>query len=116
MERAASTILRWTGRILILLAALVLVASLFLPDAVQPLNPIVCPNGTELDNSRYTPPRAPDDEKLELVCTSAVYTESAAKKVLTVVGVLVAFGVLALWFSSRLRERPMRRPDGPVLR
>ena len=64
MERATSTFLRWAGRILILLAALVLVASLFLPDAVQPLNPIVCPNGTELDNSRYTPPRAPDDEKL----------------------------------------------------
>ena len=42
--------------------------------------------------------------------------QSAAKKVLTVVGVLLAFGLLALWFSTRVRERPMRRPDGPVLR
>lgn len=116
MERAASTFLRWSGRVLILLAALVLVASLFLPDAVQPLNPVVCPDGTELANARYTPPRAPDDAKLELVCTSPAYTESAAKKVLTVVGVLLAFGVLALWFSTRIRQHPMGRPDVPVLR
>ena len=116
MDRVASTFLRWSGRILLLLAALILVASFFLPDAVQPLNPLVCPAGTELDNSRYAIPGGPDNEKLELVCTSATYTESAAKKVLVVIGGLGAFGLLALWFSTRVTQHPTTRPNVPAHR
>ncbi|WP_421118461.1 hypothetical protein ACE2AJ_13855 [Aquihabitans daechungensis] len=114
MDRAASTFLRWSGRILILLAALILVASFFLPDAVQALNPLVCPEGTELSNARYTSPGAPENEELELVCTSATYTESAAQEVLVIVGGLVAFGALALWFSTRVTQRPTTRPNVPA--
>jgi hypothetical protein len=114
MDRAASTFLRWSGRLLILLAALILVGALFLPDAVQPLNPLVCPEGTELANSRYTPRGAPDNEQLELVCTSRDQTESAAQKVLVIIGVLIVAGTVALWFSTRVRQRPMVRPDVPI--
>ncbi len=114
MDRAASTFLRWAGRILILLAALILVAAFFLPDAVQPLNPLVCPANTELANARYVPPGAPDNAELELVCTSATFTESAAKKVLIVVGGLGASGLVALWFSTRVRQRPTTRPQVPA--
>jgi hypothetical protein len=114
MDRAASTFLRWAGRILILVAALILVASFFLPDAVQPLNPLVCPTGTQLDNGAYAIPGGPDNAKLELVCTSATYTESAAKKVLTVVVGLAAFGTLALWFSTRVTQHPTTRPTIPA--
>jgi len=114
MDRVASTFLRWAGRILILLAALILVASFFLPDAVQALNPLVCPDGTELSNSRYTSPGAPDNERLELVCTSATYTESAAQEVLVVVGGLAVLGIVALWFSTRVTRRPITRPSVPA--
>ncbi len=113
MERTASVALRWAGRIFILLAAFVLVASLFLPDAVEPLSSVVCPEGTELDNSRYAIPGGPDDEKLELVCTSSTYTESAARNVLVIVVGLVALGLIAIWFSSRIARPRTTRPDVP---
>jgi len=113
MERAASVFLRWSGRLLILLAVFILVSSLFLPDAVQPLNPIVCPKGTELDNGRYLPPNAPANAKLELVCTSSAHTESAAKKVLGVVVGLIAVGLIALWFSDRVVRPQVRAPQVP---
>ena len=115
MERTASVVLRWCGRIFILLAAFVLVASLFYPDAVEPLSSVVCPKGTELDNSRYAIPGGPDNEKLELVCTSPDYTESAAREVLIIVGGLVALGVIALWFSTRIVRPRTRRPDVPTM-
>lgn len=113
MERTASGILRWTGRALILLAVFVLVASLFLPDAVSPLSPYVCPDGTELDNARYTPPRTPENEKLELVCTSPTYTESAAKPVLGVVVGLIAVGAIAIWVAGSIARKPVVRPQVP---
>ena len=115
MERTASVVLRWSGRILLLLAAFVLVASFFLPDAVQPLNPLVCPTNTELSNARYSLPGGPDNQRLELVCTSSTYTESAAQKVLLVVAGLAAFGLLALWFSDRVLRRPTTRPSVPSM-
>lgn len=113
MEQTASVVLRWAGRILILLGAFVLVASLFLPDAVKPIEPFVCPEGTELSNARYVPPAAPDNAKLELVCTSPKYTESAARNVLAVVVGLVAVGLIAIWFSSRVARRPVVAPQVP---
>ena len=113
MERTASVILRWSGRFFILLAVFILVASLFLPDAVQPLNPVVCPEGTELDNGRYLPAAAPDNAKLELVCTSSTYTESAAKKVLGLVVGFVAIGALAIWFSDRVVRTHVTAPQLP---
>lgn len=116
MERTVSGVLRWTGRGLILLAVFVLVASLFLPDAVSPLNSVVCPEGTELDNARYTPPRAPANEKLELVCTSPTYTESAARPVLGVVVGLIAVGTIAIWAGSAMARKPVVRPQVPQTR
>lgn len=115
MERTASTLLRWCGRIFILLAAFILVASLFLPDAVQPLGDAICPAGTQLDNSRYAIPGGPDNEKLELVCTSSSYTESAAQEVLIVVATLVIVGIVALWFSGRVVRPRTTRPDVPSM-
>jgi hypothetical protein len=114
MERTASLVLRWSGRLCILLAVFILVSSLFLPDAVQPLSPMVCPDGTELDNGRYLPASAPDNAKLELVCTSRNQTESAAKKVLAVVVGLIAVGLIALWFSDRVVRTRSSAPQVPT--
>lgn len=108
-----SLILRWAGRACILLAVFVLVASLFLPDAVQPLNSVVCPEGTELSNGRWLPENAPANAKLELVCTSSSYTESAAKKVLGVVIGLIAVGAIAIWISDRVLRAPVVAPQVP---
>lgn len=116
MERTASTFLRWSGRFLILLAIFVLVCSLFLPSAVQPLNPLICPEGLELSNARYTLPDAPDNGKLQLVCTGPEYTEDAAKKVLLVAAGLATLGLIALYFSERLRRPRIAIPSGPGLR
>lgn len=112
MEHAAGTFLRWAGRILILVAVFILVASLFLPEAVSPLESVVCPGGTELSNTRYTPPRAPHNERLELVCTSRTYTESAAPKIMLISGGLAVVGIIALLFSGRV-TRPHTK--GPVV-
>jgi len=112
MEHAAGTFLRWAGRILILVAVFTLVASLFLPSAVEPLGSAVCPSGTKLDNTRYTPPQAPKNERLELVCTSRSYTESAAPKILLVTGTMAVAGIIAILVSGRI-VRPHTR--GPVV-
>ena len=116
MERTAGLLLRWTGRLFVLGAVFVLVSSFFLPAAVQPLNPVVCPTGTELDNARYAIPGGPDNARLELVCTSPTYTVSAAHKVLLVVIGLVTFGLIALYFSQRLMRPRVRVPTGAVVR
>lgn len=113
MEQTASVILRWGGRILILLAVFILVASLFLPDAVAPLGSAVCPKGTELSNTRYTAPNAPKDESLELVCTSSTYTESAAQKVLLIAGGMGVIGIIGIWFSGRVKQQPTQAPSVP---
>jgi hypothetical protein len=115
MDRTASVFLRWAGRAFILLAAFILVASLFLPDAVQPVGDAVCPDNTVLDNHRYVPEHAPDNEKLELVCTSPTYTESAAKPVLAIVVGFMALGLIAIWFSSRMTRTSMSRPSVPQM-
>ena len=113
MEQTASVILRWTGRIFILLAVFILVASLFLPDAVSPLSSVVCPAGTELSNNRYTAPNAPDNDDLELVCTSRTYTESAGQKVLLIAGGLGVAGIVAIWFSGRITATHRQAPSVP---
>ncbi|HWJ97610.1 MAG TPA: hypothetical protein VNQ33_05580 [Acidimicrobiales bacterium] len=112
MEHGASIFLRWAGRILILVAVFIVVASLFLPKAVSPLGSAVCPSGTTLDNTRYTPPAAPKNERLELVCTSRTYTETAAPKILLVSGGLGVAGIVAIFFSGRI-VRPQTK--GPVV-
>lgn len=116
MEHAASTFLRWAGRILILLGVFVLAASLFLPDAVAPLSPVVCPDGTDLSNTRYTNPNAPSNEDMEVVCTSREYTESALVKVLVVAGGLAALGLIAIWASTWVGRSGTRLPDVPAAR
>jgi hypothetical protein len=110
-----ATLLRWLGRILILLAIFVLIASLFLPSSVQALNPLVCPDGTELDNHVYNAPGTAEDQELDLVCTSKSYTESAARKVFLVVGGLVVVGLGSLYVSQRLSRQQFRRPSTPPL-
>ena len=110
MQQAAGVVLRWCGRLFILLAIFILVASFFLPDAVQPLNSVACPDGTELDNARYSLPGRPDNARLELVCTSPTYTESAAHKVLLIVIGLGTAGLVSLYASQRLVRPKYRNP------
>ena len=116
MEHTASIILRWTGRACVLLAVFVLVASLFLPDAVAPLSPVVCPDGTDLSNTPYTGPNAPKNEDLELVCTSREYTESAAPKVLTLCVILLVVGVAGIWIGDRMDRPKTQAPSVPGMR
>ncbi|HWJ62869.1 MAG TPA: hypothetical protein VNS19_12955 [Acidimicrobiales bacterium] len=116
MEHSASIFLRWAGRLLILLAVFILAASLFFPDAVSPLGSVVCPEGTELSNTRYTPPNAPSNEDLELVCTSRTYTESVAQDILLIAGGLGVVGIIAIWFSGRVARTRTRLPDVPAAR
>ena len=116
MERAGAPVLLWIGRLCILGAIFVLVASLFFPEAVQPLNPIICPEGTELDNGQYVPPNSPDNRNMELVCTSATFTQSAAKEVGLVVVGGIAFGLGCIYLSHRLRHPVTRVPTGPTIR
>jgi uncharacterized membrane protein YphA (DoxX/SURF4 family) len=102
VEGFASVALRWLGRGLILLAIYVALSSLFFPEGVQPLSDVVCPAGTELDNGAYALAGRPDEPKLEVVCTSPSYTESAGADVALVVASLVAVGLGALFLSGRM--------------
>jgi hypothetical protein len=79
------TILRWTGRVLVVAAAYVTVCALFFPEGIAVLEPMVCPDGLALDNERYRPAFARGDGKLEVVCTSATATESAFGRLALVV-------------------------------
>lgn len=113
MGRGASTVIRWVGRLMVLLAIFVVVCSLFLPEAVQPLGSVICPEGLELDNSRYVPPFAADDGKLELVCTGPERTESAASKVLLVAASLTAVGLALIYLADRSGRDRYLAPSGP---
>ena len=113
MERIASTFLRWAGRFLILLGIFVLVCSLFLPAAVQPLSPALCPQGLELSNARYALPGSPDNGKLQLVCTGPQYTIDAAGRVLLTSVTFATLGLIALFFSERMRRPRLVMPSGP---
>lgn len=104
---------RWIGRGLVLLAIFVVVCSLFLPQAVQPLSSAVCREGLELDNSRYVPPFAADDGKLELVCTGPDGTESAASKILLIAASLTAAGLALIYLADRTGRDRYLAPTGP---
>lgn len=108
--------MRWAGRAFILLAVYIGVCSLFLPAGVQWLNPVACPKGLELDNARYTLPNAPNNAKLELVCTSPTYTQSAAQKIILIAVVLVTLGLISLYFSERIPRHRHRVPTGPPVK
>jgi hypothetical protein len=101
----------------VLAAIYVVVASLFFPEGVQFLNPVVCPADTELSNGAYALPGRPDDAKLELVCTSPTSTTSVGPQVLAVAGGLLLVGVAVQYLSRWLLLRyPPRNPTVGVPR
>lgn len=116
MHRGLRTTLHWIGRALIVLAVYVLVCSFFLPSGVQWLNGAVCPDGLHLDNARYSLPGGPNNNRLELVCTSPEYSQSAAAKIALVVVSLVAAGLLVIYIGERVARPHIRGPQGPTLR
>ncbi len=113
---AFATACRWLGRALILGAVYVLVCAFFFPQGVQFLNPVVCADTLELDNAAYRPPEEPDNERLELVCTSPEATESAAQKVFLTVAAATAAGLALLFVAQRRSGVRARVPTGPTIR
>ncbi|MCB0971198.1 MAG: hypothetical protein KDA97_06725 [Acidimicrobiales bacterium] len=105
MDHALAVAARWSGRALILFGIFVLVASFFLPAGVQFLNPLVCPDNLELNNARKLPAGLPDDEKLEVVCTSTTYSENALPRILLVTAGSIAVGLGFLYVAQRM-DRP----------
>lgn len=99
------TFLRWAGRFLVLLAVAIGASALFAPQLIAPLEPLVCPDGTTLDNERYRPPFAPGDPSLELVCTSPFQTQSAFVPLALIVVGLIAVGLAGMYVAER-RSRP----------
>jgi hypothetical protein len=116
MTRTVATGLRWLGRLLVLAAPYVLVCAFFLPAGVQFLNPVVCPEGLELDNARFGGRFQPDNERLELVCTSPTASVSAAREVLLVAVGLVAAGLACFALAQRVGRDRIRGPASPALR
>lgn len=113
---ALATACRWIGRILILLAVYILVCAFFYPTGIQFLNPVACPETLELDNARYSPPSQPDNERLELVCTSPDASESAARSIGLIVVGTVAVGLGFLYVAQRRSQVRARVPSGPPVR
>ena len=115
MDHALATTARWIGRGLILLGVFVLIASFFLPSGVQFLNPVVCPDNLELNNARMRPAGFPDDEKLEVVCTSTTYSENALPRILLFTAGAVAVGLGFIYVAQRMgRPRYLRPGQTPV--
>lgn len=107
---------RWLGRILILGAVYVLVCALFLPQGIQVLNPVACPDTLELDNARYRPPSQPDNERLEVVCTSPEASKSATQPIGLIVVGAVAAGLALLYVAENRSHPRLHAPSGPTLR
>jgi hypothetical protein len=108
-----ATACRWIGRALILGAIYVLVCAFFLPQGIQFLNSAACPKTLELDNARYSPPGEPDNERLELVCTSSEASQSAARSIGLIVAGSVAVGLALLYVAQRRSTPTIRVPSGP---
>ena len=113
MDNVLATAARWAGRALILFGVYVLVASFFLPSGVQFLNPVVCPDNLELNNARMRPAGFPDDEKLEVVCTSTTYSENALPRILLLMAGSIAVGLGFLYVSQRLSRPRYLMPGSP---
>ncbi len=111
-----ATVCRWLGRLLILFSVYVLVCAFFYPQGIQFLNPVACPDTLELDNARYSPPSQPDNERLELVCTSRDASESAARSIGLIVVGSIAVGLALLYVAERRSHPRARVPTGPPLR
>ncbi|HRW39567.1 MAG: hypothetical protein KDB04_13685 [Acidimicrobiales bacterium] len=110
------TIARWLGRALVLGAVYVLACAFFFPQGVQFLNPLVCADTLELDNAAYRPPPEPDNERLQLVCTSPEATESAAAKVFLVAAGSAAAGFALVYVAQRRSQVRAHIPGGPTIR
>lgn len=106
------TFLRWAGRFLVLLAVAIGASALFAPQLIAPLEPIVCPDGTTLDNERYRPPFAPGEARLELVCTSPFQTESAFVPLALIVVGLTATGLAGIYVADRRSQPGVRVRTG----
>ncbi len=113
MERALALLARWLGRALVLFAPYVLVCAFFLPEGVQFLNGVACPPTLELANARYTPPGQPDNERLELVCTSPEASQSAAQPILLIAAGSLAAGLALVYVAERRLAPRARIPGGP---
>jgi hypothetical protein len=116
MAQTVATVIRWLGRILILAVPYVLVCAFFLPAGIQFLNPVVCPEGLVLDNARFGGRFQADNQRLELVCTSANASVSAAQDILLIVAVLLAAGLACFYLAQRIGRQRMHAPVGPTLR
>jgi len=116
MARGIGIVLQWVGRLSVVGAIYVLVCAFFLPAGVQFLNPLVCTPGLELDNARYSGPFEPDNQRLELVCTSTVGSTSAAQKVFLIAATMVASGLGAIYLSSKFLRKRQLIPGGPPIR
>lgn len=112
MGRSIGVVLRWTGRALVVAAPLVLVCALFLPQAIEPLSPVICPDGFDLDNRRTSGAFEGDNNRLELVCTSPTASESAAQRVLLFCAIVLATGLAALYLSQRFTQQHMVMRSG----
>lgn len=106
------TFLRWAGRFLVVLAVAIGACALFAPQVVAPLEPLVCPEGTTLDNERYRPPFAPGEARLELVCTSPFQTESAFVPIALIVVGLIATGLAGMYVAERRSQPEVRVRTG----
>lgn len=116
MAQTGATVVQWLGRILILAVPYVLVCAFFLPAGIQFLNPVVCPEGLELDNARFGGRFQAGNERLELVCTNANASVSAAQDILLLVGLLLVSGLACFWVAQRVGRQRMHAPAGPTLR
>lgn len=114
--RAFVFVCRWTGRLLVLGAVYVVVCAFFLPQGIQFLNPLACPDTLALDNARYSPPSQPDNQRLELVCTSSEASESSARAIGLISASALAAGLALLYVAQRRAQPHLRIPGGPPVR
>ncbi len=112
MGPSGHTALTWLGRLLIVLAVVVLVGGLVSTDTIQVLNPVVCPDGTELVRRSEVQAAADDDTPgFDVLCASDTRRIDANGRLLTVVAVLLGGAAVAFVVRHRVTPRRIAPPN-----
>ena len=116
MRKAGAWATKWIGRLVLVAVPYVVLCTLFLPRAVQPLNPLLCASGEHLDNHSVVVGGTTSngaDKSLAMVCREGGTEVNVTAKVLAFIGVLIIVAFASFTLSARLARPRYLVPKEP---
>jgi len=115
MSTPGRTILTWLGRLFLVAIPYVIVANLFFPAGIAPLDPVACPSGTTIEThaDRLEVARK-FTSSYAMVCTSNDRLVDATHRLYGILAVLFLLAVAAYVLRNRITPPDLRAPNAPA--